>query len=141
MSEKNNYLKAESTSKRFRIDKPAEVEWTATPIYKRKVLWFKQERNKYYAKKGETIFDKFWCKSVEMWLSEKAIQKKLFVWIKSKETIWGIGGKTKKSSVASAEESRGFGGRIWDPPVKQNKSAQWLGELETDLNGLKQQEY
>lgn len=81
MSEKNNYLKAEDTTKRFRIDKPAEVEWAATPIYKRKgreVLWFKQERNKYYAKKGETTFDKFWCKSVETWLSEKAIQKKLF---------------------------------------------------------------
>lgn len=63
------------------------------------------------------------------------------VWIKSKETIRRIGGKTKKSSVAGAEESRGFWGRIWDPPVEQNKSAQWLGKLETDLNGLKQQEY
>ena len=69
---KKNYWKEENTAKRGKTDQPVKGEWTEKSIFKRKVrdlllLPYKQERNRYYARKGESKFDCCWCKVVEIW--------------------------------------------------------------------------
>ena len=67
---KKNYWKEENTAKRCKTDQPVKGEQTAKSIFKRKVrdvLPYKQEKNRYYARKGESKSDCCWCKAVEIW--------------------------------------------------------------------------